>query len=554
MPAGRTLLSSAKWIALCTAISRVTGLLRDMLLAHAFGQSRIADAFNFGFLIPNIFRRLFGEGALTAVFVPTFTKTLESEGRPSAWQLLSRTATLLTLVLTGLTVLIELLLLALWFAPWGDAAGRALPIGLTAMMLPFMISICLLALLTALLNCLNNFIPGALASIVLNVVMIAGIVWLGPAVGGNLPEKQVFGVALSVLIAGVLQLLFIWPAVRRERVELRWDRGGPDPRVRDMISRMLPVLLGQGALMLSTYLDAQMCMLLMPPRNATNGASFLGTGLAFPLEPGALTAVSNAQRLYQFPLGVLVISLATAALPAFSRMAARGDWKPWTEQVRSLLRLAIFEGLLAGAMMLAAAEPIVRLLFEYGQFDAHATARAARVLGAYGFGMAAFCATHIMLRAFYSLDDVRTPLRISYITLPLNLAISIALVWLPSVRESAFAISSAITSLLTVALGLYFLSRKTPEPLLNVAVGRGLLGMLFVACTAGFTVYFARFLWLGYLHQLPGPSWIQRLLDTGCSLGLGGGIYLTGAAFLGMPEPGMLLSRSRRSTQSVEQN
>ncbi len=544
MPAARTLLSSAKWIALCTALSRVSGLLRDMLLAHAFGQGRIADAFNFGFLVPNIFRRLFGEGALTAVFVPTFTKTLENQGRPSAWQLLSRTATLLTMVLAGLTLAIEIILIALWLAPWGDVEGRALPVALTAMMLPFMISICLLALLTSLLNCLGNFIPGALASIVLNVVMIAGILWLGPLVGGDAPEKQVYGVAASVLIAGVLQLLFIWPAVRRERVELRWDRSGNDPRVREMIVRMGPVLLGQGALMLSTYIDAQVCLLLTPPKNELHAAGVLGTGLSFPLEPGALTAITNAQRLYQFPLGVFVISLATAALPAFSRLAARGDWKPWTEQVRALLRLAFFEGLLAGAMMLVAAEPIVRLLFEYGQFDAHATGRAARALGIYGFGMAAFCATHIMLRAFYSLDDVRTPLRISYVTLPLNLAISLALVWVPSVRESAFAISSGITSLLTIAIGLYFLSRKTTEPLIDATLLRALFGMLVLALAAGLTVYFIRPIWLPVLAVTGGPAWIGRMLDTGFSLGLGAATYLVGAMLLRLPEPHMLLARS----------
>lgn len=544
MPSNRSLLGSAKWIAACTALSRVSGLLRDMLLAHAFGQGRIADAFNFGFLIPNIFRRLFGEGALTAVFVPTCTKTLENEGRPSAWQLLSRTATLLTIVLAGLTVLIELVLLALWLAPWGDAAGRALPISLTALMLPFMISICLLALLTSLLNCLGNFIPGALASIVLNVVMIAGILWLGPAIGGNAPEKQVYGVAASVLIAGVLQLLFIWPAVCRERVELRWDRTGSDPRVRDMIARMGPVLLGQGALMLSTYLDAQMCLLLTPPKAAAAGASVLGTGLGFPLEAGALTAITNAQRLYQFPLGVFVISLATAALPAFSRLAARGDWKPWTEQVRSLLRLAVFEGLLAGAMMLVAAEPIVRLLFEYGQFDAHATARAARVLGIYGFGMAAFCATHILLRAFYSLDDVRTPLRISYFTLPLNLAISFALVWLPAIRESAFAISSGITSVMTVVIGLYFLSRKSTERLIDAKMIRGLLTMLMIALLAGATIYFVRPVWNPRLSSISGPLWIGRLLDTALALCGGAAVYFAAAALLKLPEPRMLLAPS----------
>src|SRR5262245_55165797 len=135
----RSVLGSAKLIALCTLLSRITGLLRDILLNAAFGQGRVADAFNFGFQIPNLFRRLFGEGALTAVFVPTFTKTLDADGRPAAWRLLSRTATLLTLVLLALIIVIELVLLALWLLCDRGEGGNSLVLALTALMLPFML-------------------------------------------------------------------------------------------------------------------------------------------------------------------------------------------------------------------------------------------------------------------------------------------------------------------------------------------------------------------------------------------------------------------------------
>lgn len=543
----RSVLGSAKLIALCTLLSRVTGLLREILFAWAFGQSYVADAFKFGFLIPNLFRRLFGEGALTAVFVPTFTRTLDTDGRPAAWQLLSRTATLLTLVLVALIVLIELILLGLWLGSAGGTAGNSLVILLTALMLPFMLSICLLALFSSLLNCLGRFVPGALASIVLNLVMIIGILWIGPWLGGADREGQAVGVALSVLLAGVLQLLFIWPALRREGVTLRWSLEPRDPAVRKMMIMMAPVLLGQGALMLSTYLDGQVCLALTRSPRAAADATLLGTGVAYPLSAGALAAVTNAQTLYQFPLGVLVISLATAALPAFSRLAARGDWRPWTEQVRGLLRLAIFEGLLAGAMMLVAAQPIVRLLFEYGRFDAAATTRAANVLAVYGLAMAAFCAAHIVNRAFYSLDDVKTPLYVSLLILPINFLLSLTMVWFDGIREAAFAISSAITATLSVAISIVLLSRRVPERVLDRATILALVRMLFAAAIAAALVALGHRFWFPLLENL--PKFPARVIDVAGCLGGGAVIYCGIAGLLGLREPLELLHlRSSRAT------
>lgn len=564
MSAHRPLLSSAKWLALCTLLSRVTGLLRDILLARAFGQGRIADAFNFGFLVPNLFRRLFGEGALNAVFVPTFMQTLTKDGRPAAWRLFARTLTLLTLVLLALIVLIELVLLLIWqFAPAGEpatAANRALVLSLTALMLPFMLSICLLALFSSILNCVGSFVPAALASIVLNLAMIAGILWLGPLVGGTTPEKQVYGVALSVLAAGALQLAFVWPALKANGVPLGWSLAPRDPQVRKILLLMGPVLLGQGALLFSTYLDGQICLLLSAPGNSSTGG-FLGWTFTYPLQEGAFTAVTNAQRLYQFPLGVLVISLATVALPAFSRLAATQAWPEWALQVRTMLRLAVFEGLLAGGMILVLAEPIVRLLFEYGRFDAHATRRAAGVLACYGFGMWAFCAQHIVLRGFYSIDDVKTPLRLSCWFIPLNLLLTLALVWFENVREAAFALSSAATGSASVLAGLWLLRRRTNVPLCDRATAAALLKMAALAAACAALTW-----WLRRHGIAPASAWVAsalgsagfaavlvpRAMDALGSLALGTGFYMAGAWLLGLPEARRLLWRDGRGEPGTQ--
>ena len=312
---------------------------------------------------------------------------------------------------------------------------------------------------------------------------------------------------------------------------------------------MAPVLLGQGALMFSTYLDAQTLLMLTRPHTAAPDKTILDSGVPYPLTEGALTAVTNAQRLYQFPLGVLVISLATAALPAFSRLAVRGEWRPWTEQIRSLLRLAVFEGLLAGAMMVVAAEPIVRLLFEYGRFDASATTRAANVLAVYGVAMAAFCAAHILNRAFYSLDDVKTPLYVSLTVLPVNLALSLTLVWFEGIREAAFALSSAVTSTAGVVASLVLLARRMPERLLDRRTASALTRMLISAALAGIVIWLGQRSWSPVLSSL--PTLASRVLEAGLALGGGVLIYLASAALFGLSEPAQLLRIRSRSSGPV---
>jgi putative peptidoglycan lipid II flippase len=539
-------LSSAKLIAVCTLVSRVTGLIRDMLLVHAFGLTWALDAFNYAFQFPNLFRRLFGEGALAAVFVPTFTRTLETEGRPSAWKLLARTLALLTLVILVVIVAIEGIVLAIWLiAPTGPA--RQLILALTGLMLPFMLTICVVALFSSILNCVGSFVPAALTPVVLNLVMIGGIVWLGPAIGGSDPQKQIFGVAISVLVAGVLQLALLVPVLRGHGVALGWSPRWRDPHVREMSHKMLPVLFGQGVLLLGTFLDAQICALLTHVKDGPLTANWFGASFAYPLSEGALSAITVAQRLYQFPLGVLGISLAVAALPTFSRLATRQDWVGWTAEVAHSLRLALFVGLLTGGLMVVLAGPIVQLLFEYRNFDAADTARAARVLKFYGLGMWAFCVQHIVLRAFYSVGDVRTPVKISCVLVPVNLAMSLVLIWFEGIREAAFAISTSTTSTLAVIVGLVLLRRESGTgPVDRVAVWAA-VRMLGAALVSAVVVMWLRRLWITGLSEAIELTVLRRAIDTLGALLLGSGVYLALSALMRLPETRLLLRHRRQS-------
>lgn len=593
---GSSVLSSARVIAAATMVSRLTGLVRDMLLSQIYGLGWVPDAFNFAFQIPNLFRRLFGEGALAAAFIPVFTRTIENDGRPAAWGLLARALALMTVTLSLLIVAIGLVLLTIWLlAPPADPdvlASRRLLLSLTALMLPFMLTICIVALFSSVLNCLGSFGPAALTPVVLNVLMILGIVVLGPALDrawsggdaalggdavlssnaafgagalggddsaarGDRLHVQIYGVAVSVVLAGLLQVALLLPVLRRYGVRLAWRLDLRDPHVRRVLGLMAPVLIGQGVLILGPFLDAQICWLFSRVADGPPTATWLGITFTYPLHEGALSALANAQRLYQFPLGVFAVSLAVAALPALTRRANRGDWPGWSAELIGSLRLAMFIGVLTGAMMTVWSEPIVRMLFEYRRFDAADTQRVAAIMFWYGLGLWAFCAQHIVLRGFYSLSDIRTPLRISCALLPVNLAISVALIWHPAIRASAFAIASAITSSASVLIGLGLLQRRVrpagaadgtrdSRPLLSVALLSAVVRMFAAGAAAALLLALVAPHVLAPLRGL-GPVWMGRSFETLAGLTLGAAMCLLIARMLGLPEPARWLTRTRRA-------
>ena len=541
MPGKRPIVTSAKLIACCTLASRITGLVRDMLLLQTYSLAWIADAWNYAFQFPNLFRRLLGEGALAAAFVPAFTRVLEAEGRAAAWRLLARTLGLLAAALTTLIVVLELVVAAVWLLLAPDdpaqAAARELLLALTALMLPFMFTICTVALLASVLNCVGSFVPGALTPIVLNLFMIAGIVWLGPALGPQ-PRVQIFGVAIAVLVAGVVQILILLPVLRAHDVRLGIDWNLRDPNLRTLLRQLGPVLIGQGLLVLSPFLDTQICVFLTRLHNQPAERTILGLPVPYALEEGALTALTNATRLYQFPLGVVAVSLGVAALPALTRLVTRDDWPAWRRELLRATRLSTFVGMLAGAMMIAAAEPIVRMLFEYRRFGPEHTLRVAHVVRCYGLGMWAFCAHHLVLRGFYSLGDVRTPLKISCALMPVNLAISLVLVWFDPIREAAFAISASLTATASVLIGLMLLTRRSGTRLVDLELLSALVRMLVAAALAAL----AARLVLPSLEGLPIGSRIAgRIITAFAALGCGSAAYLLAAWLLRLPEPALLL-------------
>ena len=314
-------IGAAKLIAAITLLSRILGMVRTAAIA-SLGANRFTDAFWTAFKIPNLFRRLFGEGALSASFVPVFTEIAETGGWDRARLVLANTAGLLALVLGALVVVIELGVLA-WLVLVPGAWDRLLLGQLVMIMLPFMFTVCLLALGSAALNCKGHFAYPAFAPILLNIALIAAA-FLAHSEFGADDWRSFFALAISVIIAGIVQLVGVCWLLKRTGLACVASLWPILPEVRRVVKLALPMMLPLGVLQLSALFDSLWAW-WMTQTPGSSQLTLLAMTIEKPLGEGVVTCLNNAGQLYQLPLGTLAISLATVVFPLLSRYAARQD-------------------------------------------------------------------------------------------------------------------------------------------------------------------------------------------------------------------------------------
>jgi putative peptidoglycan lipid II flippase len=447
---------AAKVVAGITVLSRVLGMLREMAIVW-LGARWQNDAFQFAFAIPNLFRRLFGEGALSAAFVPVFTETAETSSHDRASRLLANALGLLAVFLLGLMILIQAGLLA-WELALGGRPDRRLLVTLASIMLPFMVTVCLLALGSAALNCRGHFAYPAAAPIVLNVCVIAGAWLVAPYWRGD-RAAQLTVIAASVALAGVLQLGGVLWLLRRSGLSIRPRLRPVEPGVKRMLKLMGPMIVGMGFLQLSSLFD-YLVQWLFAARQSLTTVNLFGATLSRPLSEGVVVRVAAAQRLYQFPMGVLAISLGVAVFPLLSRYASRGNIAGLRDSLNRALRIAFMEGLATGTGLFLLAEPIMKLVYRHGDFSAADAENAAFILRMYVLGMWAYCTYQIVLRAFYSLKDAMTPVKVSCALAVLYMGIVFSLIWVPFLGEGAFGVAPAITFSVNVVVLAALLRRR----------------------------------------------------------------------------------------------
>ncbi len=519
---------AAKLVAAVTMLSRVLGLVRDMLMVP-LGNPILADRFWTAFSVPNLFRRLFGEGALSGAFVPVFTDVAEAEGWDRARIVLANVAGLLAVVLVGLVVAVELGLWAAW-AIWGGDAHRLILLQLTGVMLPFMFTVCLLALGSAALNCRGHFAYPAFAPIILNVVLIAAA-WAAPKIA-NSETDQFFILGTSLLAAGLLQLVGVVWLLKRTGLAIIPTLRPVLPEIRRIAGLMGPMLIPLSVLQLSAFADRVLALVFTATPQSP----------ALPLSDGVVRCLYAANRLYQLPMGVLAISLATAVFPLFSRYAARRDVAGLRQATNRALRLGMFLGIPAGVGLILLSRPVVTLIFQRGAFTSFDTDRAVFILRMYCIGMWAYFWNHVLLRAFFSQKDTRTPLLSACLLTVLNLALVIGGIFTP-LKAGAIGLATAVTQSLNAIWLTGVLHRRWGRIGLGSILASLLRTLLATACMGGTVVLVLRY--MGSAVEWAGESG-GRILVVATAVIAGTGVFVLVGKVLRCPELAELSGPLRR--------
>ncbi len=430
------MLKASGAMAAATLTSRVLGMVREMVYYHFMGIGWVNDAFQYAFTIPNLFRRLLGEGALTAAFIPIFKEKEKTHGEIEMWRaanavisgLIIAASVVIAVVMIGISLALEV---------HQFSESRELTLRLLRVMFPYMLLVCLAAAMMGMLNARGHFFIPAMGATMLNIVMISSVYFLAPHMGHEL-SQQVFALAIGVLAAGAAQAAFQMPTLWRDGFRYRWVAPWKNETVQRVVRQMIPGTIGVAAFQI-------------------NVALVQGVGLF--AGAGIVSSFNGAVRLMELPQGMFGISLATYLLPTLSGLATDKNYPEFRTTLKHGLASLMFLNLIASVLLVVLAEPIVRLLFEHGdKFTAVATARVSFALMCLAPGLVAFSTVNILARAFYALGDTKTPMKISLFCLTINF--TAACILMKPLQEGGPGIANTFTSLINVGLLLFVLRKK----------------------------------------------------------------------------------------------
>ena len=502
---------------IATSLSRVTGLVRDMLVASIFGAGFASDAFFMAFTIPNLLRRFFAEGSLTAAFVPTFADVYHRQGQEEARRMVNICWTLLLIVMAVVTlsgILASPLVVRAIGYGFGEVPGKLeLTDFLNRLMFPYIFLVSLLALLTGVLNVLGHYFLPALSTVMLNLAMILCALLLG-----DIFAVPITSLAIGVLIGGVLQLVMQFPILLRKGIRLRLDFSFRHPAVVRVARLMLPGLAGVAIYQINMVVSRLL-------------SSFL--------PEGSVSYLYYAQRLFEFPQGIFVVSLATAVLPAMSRQVSAGDTSGLKESLRFSLILIVLVTVPAAVGLTLCAVPVFSLFFMSGAFDFTAVTQTAYALAAYAPGLLFVGVSRVVVPTFYAMQDTRTPVWVAFWTLLVNALLGLLLMgpW----GHTGLALALTLSSVFNAGAVVWAL-RKKIGPLGLGSVIRA-LGKISLPVLAMAAVVFWVLGWCDW--SLPGDRLYKGAILAG-GLGLGMGIYALGCYLARVEEMTALVSLARK--------
>lgn len=448
-----------------TALSRILGLGREILMSHILGAGLVVDAFVVAFKLPNFFRRLFGEGALNAAFVPIFSQHLVKEGRESARFAAEQVMSFLGFFLSLVTLLVLLFtpqllpVLAPGFASTPERLQMATDF--TRMTFPYVIFICLTALQTGVLNSLDRFAAGAAAPIVLNVVMI------GALMGYSLTHLEPgYVLSISVFMAGLMQFAFLYYASWRAGMCLRFRWPRLTAEVKLVLRKMLPGIVGAGVMQINLLIDMVLASLL---------------------PQGSMSYLHYADRLNQLPLSVFGIAIGTALLPKLSKLIQEKQMDQARQTQESALEIALQLSMPAAVGLAVLSYPIISLIYGHGQFNTSDVLATAPTLAAFSIGLPAYVMNKVLTTNFFARQDTKTPMKIAIFCVGLNFLLNLALMW--PLKHVGMALATSLSAWVQTGILLYVLKRAH-QPTFSWALKMRTLRVGFVCLCMALALFY----------------------------------------------------------------
>lgn len=450
-----------------TLLSRIAGLVRDMVFMNLFGAGKLMDAFLVAFKIPNFLRRLFAEGAFSQAFVPVLSDVRAQRGDDAVRQLINHVAGTLTLIIGSLTAVAMVFSPAIIFifAPGfhDDAVRFDLAADMLRITFPYLLLISLTAFAGGILNSYGRFGASSFTPVLLNLTMIACAIWLAP-----LLTTPIMALAWGVLIAGIVQLGFQWLPLRQINLVPRFKPNFKDPDVKRILTLMLPAMFGVSVSQINLLLD---------------------TILASFLVAGSVSWLYTAERLTELPLGLIGIAVATVILPTLSTKHAEKSDAEFRATIDWALKVIFMVGVPASLAMGILAEPLLASLFHHGQFDRTDVVKSAMALQALSGGILAFMLVKVFAPAFYARQDIKTPVRIGIIAMVANMVFNLMLVW--HLEHVGLSLASTLSAFLNAGLlykglhekGIYRFGRHWLKLAVRFALANAVMVAVLLAIT-----------------------------------------------------------------------
>ena len=505
-----------------TLLSRVLGFFRDMVIANFFGAGMAADAFFMAFRIPNLWRRLVGEGSLTISFIPVYTEYLTQRSEEETRKITHIAFTIagvILLILTLLGILFSPILIRIiapgWFTQYPEKFQ--LTVTLNQIIFPYIFFMGLFALCMGILNSRRHFFAPAIAPIFLNISIIVSVFLFYHTF-----KIPVMTLALGVLVGGVIQFLFQIPFLWKKRITFRFNFNFRNPAIKRIGLLMVPGLIGTGLYQINTFID----MIF---------ASFLPSG--------SVSYLFFADRLMEFPLGIFAIAIGTASLPSFSGLASQGKMEELKETLYFTFRLVSFISVPAMVGLIALKTPIINLLFQRGLFDYSATEKTAFALLFYSVGLWAIAGSRIIAPAFYSLQDTWTPTKIALICLGANVIFRAVLIF--PLMHGGLALATSLSS----TLNLILLFRKLGPKMGGIDIRKNIQSLLRIfLCSLPMGLAAYLICSIGNWTTTGNGGEKVLILFTGIVIGLG--IYLACSYWVKNEEMLFLLKMIKRKRKS----